>query len=149
MKLRQRPHKSLIGINSNFPTNIPIDFPIASSSELFEVHGLCISARFRDNARNNERNCFDKGYIRITDHGKCKQRSRTKRINAECNSIHGIFRSDRTACMQRVASLELFHFLIDGAYFYFGTERFKGRMKVNFCISVLHCRVFFYMSTID
>lgn len=77
------------------------------------------------------------------DHGKCKQRSRTKRMNAECNSIHGIFRSDRTACMQRAASLELFHFLIDGAYFYFGTARFKGRMKVNFCISVLHCRVFF------
>lgn len=37
------------------------DCPIASSSELFEVHGVCISARFRDNSRNNERNCFDKG----------------------------------------------------------------------------------------
>ena len=137
MKLRQRPHKSLVGINSNFPTSIPClsywelppdfqisiriylvtewrgeigpplqlgkvknqhvsDFPIASSSELFEVHGLCIFARFRDNASNNERNCSDKGYIRITDHGMCKQRSRTKRMNVECNSIHGIFRSDRT-----------------------------------------------------
>lgn len=44
-----------------------------------------------------------------------------------------------------VTSLELFHFLIDGAYFYFGTARFKGRMKVNFCISALHCRVFLHV----
>ena len=41
------------------------DCPIESSSELFKVHDLCISARFRDKARV---------IVLARDKGKCKQR---------------------------------------------------------------------------